>query len=272
MDRIIYKFQRDMLNGEKIHVSKGRRVHSYEKHWHSYFEIICYCRCSGSSILNGKTYPITDHCLFLLTPKDFHEIYVEEGTEPEYYVISFSEQIIDDTLFSQVSKGPVYISGSPAWLEDQIQNLYRIFKTHNTHREAYLRHLFNCVLIEVLEHGSSLSHSVADIHPMIRQSISLMLADPVAPYSLAEFSGRFNVSTTYFSRLFHENAGVSFKRYQTLLRIEYSKRLLEEKQLPIIDVGCECGFNTPSQFIRAFKGLTGMTPSEYRHSRVVSEP
>jgi AraC-like DNA-binding protein len=68
----------------------------------------------------------------------------------------------------------------------------------------------------------------------------------------------------YFSRLFHASTGVTFKTYLSDLRIEYAKRLLEERKLPIIDVGCECGYNTPSQFVRAFKQHTGMPPSAYR--------
>ena len=43
-----------------------------------------------------------------------------------------------------------------------------------------------------------------------------------------------------------------------------AKSLLEEDELPIIDIGYECGFNTPSQFIRAFKKTVEKTPSEYR--------
>lgn len=264
MSGVIYKFNRDMLRGQKLHVQKGYTAHNYSKHWHSYYEIVCYRGFQGSSVLNGEVYPVTESCLFFLTPKDFHSLQMTGKPGAVNYIISFSEQMISDTIFSEVTEGPVYIKQLPDWLANQIEHLHRTCLRKSPHRSEQLYHLFNGMLIDILEQGSSLSHTTADINPIIRESISLMLADPAGDFSLAGFSQRFNVSTTYFSRLFHEIAGIAFKQYLTMLRVEHAKRLLEEKKLPIIDVGSECGFNTPSQFIRAFKQTTGMTPSEYR--------
>ena len=261
MSDVIYKFQ---LHGRKLNITKNQDRHVFEKHWHSYYEIIFYHNYRGSSTLNGETYPITRDCLFLLTPKDFHDLRMEREEGAVSYVIAFSERMIDAAVFGEITKGPIYIPQLPDWIAKQIEHLYAFFKGDSAHRETYLYHLFNSILIEILEYGHSLSHSTADINPMIQESISQMLSEPEKPYSLGDFARKFNVSATYFSRLFHENAGISFKQYLTMLRIEHSKRLLEEKNLPIIDVGSECGFNTPSQFIRAFKQITGMTPSAYR--------
>lgn len=269
MSSVIYKFDRDMLRGQKLRIQKGYSAHNYSKHWHSYYEIVYYRGFDGSSVLNGETYPVTESCLFLLTPKDFHSLQMVGRPGAVNYIISFSEQMISDAIFNEVTKGPVHIEQVPEWLANQIEHLNRTLLRKSPYQADHLYHLFNGMLMDVLEQGSSLSHTAADIHPMIRESISLMLADPAGEFSLGDFSDRFNVSTTYFSRLFHENAGIAFKQYLTMLRVEHAKRLLEEKKLPIIDVGSECGFNTPSQFIRAFKQITGLTPSSYREQETV---
>lgn len=49
-----------------------------------------------------------------------------------------------------------------------------------------------------------------------------------------------------------------------MIRVEYAKRLLEEKELSVLEVGFESGFNTPSQFIRVFKDQVGTVPSKYK--------
>jgi len=268
---VIYKFNREMLRGQKLHIGSGGMRQKYATHWHSYYEILCYHNCVGTSVLNGETYPITESCLFMLTPKDFHSLEMESLPGTKSYVISFSEQMISDSIFSEVAKGPLYIQKLPEGMIEQIEHLHRSFYRCYPHRTEHLYHLFNSMLIEILAHGSRLSQTTADINPMIRESISVMLADPGGEYSLADFSQRFNISSTYFSRMFHENAGISFKQYQTLLQVEYAKRLLEESKLPIIDVGNECGFHTPSQFIRSFKQLTGLTPSAYRTANIQEE-
>lgn len=264
MSEVIYKYKNNMLAEKKLRVQWHCDHDSYPKHWHSYYEITYYRNCYGRCILNGKSYPIEGSCIFLLTPKDFHEIILEDSTGSEYFVLSFNEQIIDDVVFFKVTKGPFYIRQFPERSGKQVEYLYEIFCGQSEYRSGYLYHLFNCVLIDILELGSRLSHAEVDISPMIQESISMMLSDPAAQFTLETFSQKFNVGTTYFSRLFRKSTGIGFKQYLTILRIGYAKRLLEEKKLPIIDVGCECGFNTPSQFVRAFKQLTGMTPSAYR--------
>lgn len=265
MSETIYKFSLNLLNKEKLSVKREKSTLSFGKHWHGYYEIIFYRNYRGTSILNGVSYPITENCLFMLTPKDFHSLELERLPDGEYYMFSFSEPIISDAIFGRITRGPVYIRDVSVWLGSLIHRLYEVYKSELPQRKELLYHLFNSLLMEILEEGSSLSHTAADIHPMIRESISVMLTNPGGDYSLAYFSQKLNVSTTYFSRLFHEHAGISFKQYLTTLRVEYAKRLLEERQLPVIDVGSECGFHSPSQFIRAFKQITGMTPSAYRN-------
>jgi len=48
------------------------------------------------------------------------------------------------------------------------------------------------------------------------------------------------------------------------LRIEESKRLLEQEDLPIEEVSEEAGYMDVSFFRRLFKRLTGLSPSQYR--------
>ena len=50
MNGTIYKFERDMLRGESIHVQKKRDHTWFKKHWHNYFEIIYYKNCVGECI------------------------------------------------------------------------------------------------------------------------------------------------------------------------------------------------------------------------------
>ena len=264
MSGSIYKFERNMLRGENIHINKKVGNTWFKKHWHNYYEIIYYKNCVGYCILNGERFEITDDCLFFLTPKDFHEIVTEDSPGAGSFIISFNEQIIDKKILPSLTAAPFTLYFPSKGLSEKIEELYAIFKSKDSLRELHLSHLFNCVLIEILEKGNYVSALPKDINPIVREGISLMLTEPSKDFSLDFFAEKFKVTPTYFSRLFHESTGVTFKQYLTGLRIEYAKRMLEEKELPIIDVVYECGFGTPSQFIRAFKSHENMTPSEYR--------
>ena len=48
------------------------------------------------------------------------------------------------------------------------------------------------------------------------------------------------------------------------VRLEHSKRLLQETEMSIPKIASDVGFNTPSYFIQVFSKNTGMTPAKYR--------
>jgi len=51
---------------------------------------------------------------------------------------------------------------------------------------------------------------------------------------------------------------------QRRLRIEFACGRLHEAEVPLAELAAECGFADQAHFSRAFKQLTGMTPSRYR--------
>ncbi len=263
----IYKFERDMLRGNSIYINKKEDNAWAEKHWHNYYEMIYYKKYSGTCTLNGEVHPIKNESLFLLSPKDFHKIETDKTDEQYYLIIAFNERMPDAFALDALTKGPFILYDISTSLASKLDELYAVFHSEIKHRDRYLRHLFNCVLIEILNSKSTVGGAESNVNPIVRESISVMLSDPTAELSLDFFAKKFNVTGAYFSRLFHSSTGISFKQYLISLRLEYAKQLLEEELPPIIDVCYECGFNTPSQFYRAFKGAYGTSPSAFRKSK-----
>ena len=264
MNGTIYKYDSGMLRGNNIFIHANRNHIQAKKHWHNYYEIIFYQKADGCCILNGEKREIRDGCLFLLSPKDFHEIVAEDKEGSYTLIISFNERIIDSSVTDVVTKGPILSYDISPSLSDKLTELYEVFRSEGKYRNQRLRHLFNCILLEVLEKENVLIDNGKDISHIVRESISLMISNPTADLSLGFFAKKFHITEAYFSRLFHKQAGVTFKQYLTSLRLEYARQLLEENKIPIIDVGYECGFNTPSQFYRAFKRAYKTAPSAYR--------
>lgn len=64
-------------------------------------------------------------------------------------------------------------------------------------------------------------------------------------------------------RSFKEEFKIPPHTYQTLLRINYAKKLLRQNR-QIVDVAYETGFYDQSHFNKVFKGHTGVTPEKYQ--------
>ena len=57
-------------------------------------------------------------------------------------------------------------------------------------------------------------------------------------------------------------------QYLTELRIEYSLKLLMDKQLKLYHIAEIVGYEDPNYFAKIFKRHVGMTPSEYREKQL----
>ncbi|KAA2240172.1 helix-turn-helix transcriptional regulator [Chitinophaga agrisoli] len=73
----------------------------------------------------------------------------------------------------------------------------------------------------------------------------------------------FKIGKTKMQQLFSQLSMMSVHDFITIQKIERSKLLLETS-LTINEVAIEVGYTEPSNFIRAFKKITGMTPMVYK--------
>ena len=79
--------------------------------------------------------------------------------------------------------------------------------------------------------------------------------------SVAEMLG---ISANYLSHMFTKCLNISFVNYLNKIRVEESKKLLDNPSLKVYEVSERVGFYSTAYFIRVFKSVTGQTPNEYR--------
>lgn len=82
--------------------------------------------------------------------------------------------------------------------------------------------------------------------------------------SLNDVAKSVNLSYHYFSKIFKDEIGKSFTDYLTELRLEKSMKLLANPNISVKEICQKIGYNDPNYYSKAFKKLTGMTPTEYR--------
>lgn len=81
---------------------------------------------------------------------------------------------------------------------------------------------------------------------------------------ITDLAGQVNLNEQYFCRLFKKAIGCSPIEYLNEYRIKQAKRLLEETNLPVMEVCLECGYNNLGNFLREFRKYTETTPLQYR--------
>lgn len=85
-----------------------------------------------------------------------------------------------------------------------------------------------------------------------------------ADLSIEEISKAIFISPAYLGRLFKKVKGYSITEYINKVRIEQSKRLLQETDQIIKTVAKNVGFKDRSYFSKTFKRYVGLSPGNYR--------
>ena len=92
--------------------------------------------------------------------------------------------------------------------------------------------------------------------------IDAYLESSISLKELARVSG-LN-SHHHFCRLFKQSMGIPPYQYVIEQRVKKAKRLLKQKDLPLVEVALSCGFSNQSTFNRTFGKSVGTTPRNYR--------
>lgn len=87
-----------------------------------------------------------------------------------------------------------------------------------------------------------------------------------ATVSLDDVAAYFHYSSEYTSRLIKSTTGHTFTQILQKVRIERSQVLLQDTNMTVSDIANYIGYETTEHFIRTFKKLINMTPTEYRRS------
>lgn len=74
------------------------------------------------------------------------------------------------------------------------------------------------------------------------------------------------LNSTYFSAIFKKKSGKSFVEVLNNIRIEKSKSYVTDKSIKISSIHKYVGYKDSKYFMKMFKKITGMTPTEYRNT------
>ncbi|CAN5260639.1 helix-turn-helix transcriptional regulator [soil metagenome] len=128
--------------------------------------------------------------------------------------------------------------------------------------DAY-RRLRAVIMDELVEADDQSLHLPEPRDDRLRTVTDLLRQDPAQAATLIELGRIAGASGRTLSRLFHDDLGMSFHRWRTILRIHHALIHLTEGQ-SVTDTAIECGWSNPTSFIEAFTAVVGQTPGRYK--------
>jgi two-component system response regulator YesN len=147
----------------------------------------------------------------------------------------YSEKLLKLTCVDDFPTLDALFSWLAAWMV-QVSAVYRDEFSSTNHQDVLI-----------------FEHIEAYIKEHIDQDITLqMVAD------------RFFYNPSYLSRIFKRKLDKNYMRFVTEIRIHYAQECLKKPEYLVTDVCTMCGYKSYKHFVKTFRSITNMTPTDYR--------
>lgn len=87
--------------------------------------------------------------------------------------------------------------------------------------------------------------------------------------SLSKLADLVFFNPSYLSRFYKQAAGRNLSDYINEVKLDTAKKMLEDLELKVNEIGIRLGFESPSYFTAFFKKMAGMTPQDYRNISIM---
>ena len=102
----------------------------------------------------------------------------------------------------------------------------------------------------------------------VLEAVRLVEAEPARPIDLGRMAAVAGMSKYHFLRVFRRLTGVTPHQYLISARLRRAALALASSREPVIAVALDAGFGDLSTFNKTFRAAFGLTPTQYRASRV----
>lgn len=152
-----------------------------------------------------------------------------------------------------------------------IKNIFFELYSQNIHKEAAMRRYFELILLKISENiyhqDTEHEHRYYESFCDLRNEIRLV---PQNHWTVDEICKKINLSRSYVQHLYKLFFNTSITSDIQSYRIEHAKYLLSATDMTVTGISRSCGYDNDVHFMRTFKRITDMTPSEFRNNFRVS--
>lgn len=253
-------------------------------HWHDEIEIIYIEDGEFNIHVNGAVHNAKKGEVYFINSQEIHQI--TALTESSiHYAIVFKPEIIrfqwhdpsQQKYINPLIKGRIkylfHVNDFPeirAIIVREIKDILSAYQLAKDSWQIMAKASLLKIIATFIHHEliiqTGMPEEKSDEKAMIAKAIMTHIHENyMQKLTLDQLASLVNFSTPYFCKFFKSMIGKTATQYINEYRIEKACQLLTQTPDKIIDISFSVGFDNFSYFIRKFKTIKGMTPSEYRN-------
>ena len=172
-------------------------------------------------------------------------------------------------ILKALSRKAAEESGLSVITIDEITQKYTQLSSATNNAELQKRYQID-MIVELTKAVHNHKLSLDKYSPPIQrvmEYINLHLGDHISNDDLA---ANASMSISHLSKVFKKETGMTMTEYIALMRCKKAAGLLKKTDLPVQEISSYVGYSDNNYFVKVFKKIYDLTPSEYRKTRIVS--
>ena len=139
------------------------------------------------------------------------------------------------------------------------------YSTPRLHSDESIRCYFTLICNKVSEQMQTQNSIICGSrYEMLLTVRNTVYANPYWEWSASWGAHQTRMSLSSFHAHYKTQFGVTFMQDVITSRIQYAQMLLRTTDIPIHDIGMQCGYRSYEHFARQFKRECGVSPGEFR--------
>ncbi len=255
---MVYEFS-NFGTMQNYFIKSGENLSFYE-HMHNSFELFLVLEGETIVTVNEIEYILSAGEAVLIFPNQAHSFFSKRA---KHTYLIFSQDLVKAFSSQVLYKIPKSNKFTPS---KEILNL--LFKTGVNDSLLKKKGVLYSLLSEFDETAEYIEKDRLNLR-FLEKALEFVENNFTGDCSLSNASSQLGYSYTYISKHFQRSFGISFNSFDKQYRISKACHLLKNSDLSVLECSMECGYSSLYSFIRNFKAICNVTPSEYRKKRPV---
>ncbi len=251
---------------------------NYPKHWHAPLEIVMPTKGGYHAVCNNISYELREGDILIIHPGVIHSYEAPAVGKRFIFLADYSIlRGIKELEATLSSIAPAFLI-TPEGLPDAYKCIQKLIyaiadeyfaNAYMSEASIYakLLEIFICIGRECSPSGNFDTNTYkqkeyTEKFAFICEYINEHCTENISLDEIAQLAG---FSKFHFSRLFKSYTNVSYYRYVNQKRIVLAESLLIDPELSVTEVALRSGYDSLSSFIRMFKIIKGVTPTEFKN-------
>lgn len=251
----------------------------HECHYHDVYEIYYLLEGRRNYFIQNRTYPVVKGDIVLINVHDIHKTMNSHHASHERILIYFQKEFLSSivqqneninllecflsdrkVIHLKVSE-QAFVQSILLKMVDEDKRKPRGYMTYQKILLAELLLFINRHMEQFKQEGIAYN---SQLHRKMSEIALYLMENYMNHLSLKLVADKFYITPCHLSRAFKKTTGFTFIEYLNSIRIKEAQKLLKETRKSVMQISEMTGFDSQTHFGRVFKGITGLSPLQYR--------